>query len=84
MTQTSPKVKRTALIQLVVAGLAFTGAVASWLAAGSREKVPPIMEGQPEMTTMVYYPPLVLLALVLLATAGVLAVLGVARLRARR
>ncbi len=76
--------RRTALIQLVLAGLALVGAVASWLAAGSREKVPPILEGQPEMTTMVYYPPLIVLALVLLTAAGVLAVLGVARLRASR
>lgn len=76
--------KRTALIQLVLAGLALVGAVVSWLAAGSREKVPPILEGQPEMTTMVYYPPLIVLALALLTAAGVLAVLGVARLRASR
>lgn len=76
--------KRTALIQLVLAGLALVGAVWSWLAAGSREKVPPILAGQPEMTTMVYYPPLIVLALVLLTASGVLAVLGVARLRASR
>ena len=76
--------KRVALIQLVVAGLALVGAIASWLAAGSTEKVPPILEGQPEMTTVVYYPPLVLLALAQLTAAGVLAVLGVAKLRASR
>lgn len=73
--------KRTALVQLVIAALALAGAVLSWLAAGSRERVPPIMDGQPEMSTVVYYPPLLVLALGLLILAGVLAVLGTARLR---
>lgn len=76
--------KRTALVQLVVAALALAGAVASWLAAGSREQVPPIMDGQPSLSTMVYYPPLLVLALAFLAAAGVLAVLGISRLRRTR
>jgi hypothetical protein len=77
-------VKRTALVQLVTAVLALAGAVWSWLAAGSQEQVPPILDGEPSMSTVVYYPPLIVLALVLLAAAGVLAVLGVARLRRSR
>jgi len=77
-------VRRTALVQLVIAAMALGGAVASWLAAGSTEQVPPIMDGQPTMSTTVYYPPLLVLALVLLTAAGVLAVLGVARLRRSR
>ncbi|WNG84750.1 hypothetical protein C6A86_003545 [Mycobacterium sp. ITM-2016-00316] len=56
----------------------------SWLAAGSREQVPPIMDGQPTVSTVVYYPPLIVLALVLLTAAGVLTVLGIARLRRSR
>ena len=76
--------KRTALIQLVTAAAALAGAVWSWLAAGSHEQVPPILDGQPTMTTVVYYPPLIVLALLLLTAAGVLAVLGVTRLRAHR
>jgi len=77
-------VRRTVLVQLVAAGLALTGAVASWLAAGSPEQVPPIMDGQPSLSTVVYDPPLVVLALVLLAAAGVLAVLGIAGWRRSR
>lgn len=76
--------KRAALIQLLLAGLALAGAVTSWLAAGSREQVPPIMDGQPSLSTTVYYPPLLVLALALLTAAGVLAVLGIARLRRSR
>lgn len=73
--------RRTALVQLVLAAAALAGAVASWLAAGSPEQVPPIMDGQPTLSTTVYYAPLVVLALALLTAAGVLAVLGIARWR---
>ncbi|MDO0973015.1 hypothetical protein [Mycolicibacterium frederiksbergense] len=76
--------RRTALVQLVVAALALAGAVTSWLAAGSREQVPPIMDGQPTLSTVVYSPPLIVLALFLLTVAGVLAVLGIARWRRSR
>ncbi|MCF6386438.1 hypothetical protein L2K20_05600 [Mycobacterium sp. MBM] len=76
--------RRSAVVQLVFAGLALAGAVTSWLAAGSREQVPPIMDGQPTLSTMVYSPPLVVLALALLTAAGVLTVLGVARWRRSR
>ena len=76
--------RRTALVQLAVAVLALAGAVTSWLAAGSREQVPPIMDGHPTLSTVVYYPPLIVLALFLLTVAGVLAVLGIARLRRSR
>ena len=76
--------RRTALVQLVLAAVALAGAVASWLAAGSPEQVPPIMDGQPTLSTTVYYAPLLVLALALLTAAGVLAVLGVVRLRRSR
>lgn len=76
--------RRAGFVQLVVAVLALVGSVWSWLAAGSQEQVPPITDGQPAMTSVVYYPPLVVLALFLLTVAGVLAVLGVARLRRSR
>ncbi|WP_442928767.1 hypothetical protein [Mycobacterium sp. Root265] len=75
---------RTALVQLVLAAAALAGAVASWLAAGSPEQVPPIMDGQPTLSTTVYYAPLVVLALALLTAAGVLAVLGFAGVRRAR
>lgn len=76
--------RRTVLAQLVAAVLALAGSVWCWLAAGSREQIPPIMAGQPEMSTVVYSPPLLVLALALLTAAGVLAVLGAARLRRTR
>lgn len=76
--------RRTALVQLVIAALALAGAVTSWLAAGSPEQVPPIADGQPTMSTMVYDAPLLVLALALLTAAGVLAVLGISRLRRYR
>jgi hypothetical protein len=77
-------VRRTALVQLVLAAAALAGAVVSWLAAGSPEQVPPIMDGQPTLSTTVYYAPLLVLALGLLTAAGVLGVLGFARLRGSR
>lgn len=76
--------RRTALVQLVLAAAALAGAVAGWLAAGSPEQVPPIMDGQPTLSTTVYYAPLLVLALALLTAAGVLAVLGITRLRRSR
>lgn len=76
--------RRTALVQLVVAAVALVGAVVSWLAAGSPEQVPPIMDGQPTLSTTVYDAPLIVLALALLTAAGVLAVLGIARWRRGR
>lgn len=76
--------KRTPVVQLLAAALASVGAVLSWLAAGSHEQVPPVLEGQPTMTTVVYYPPLIVLALLLLTVSGVLAVLGFAGWRRHR
>ena len=39
------------------------------------------MAGEPRTTSVVYYPPLLVVMLVLATVAGVLAVVGVARLR---
>ncbi|MGW0161959.1 hypothetical protein ACWDUN_21875 [Mycobacterium sp. NPDC003323] len=76
--------RRTAVIQLAVAVVALIGSVLSWLAARSTEQLPPVLDGEPSMTTVIYYPPLIVLALALVTVAGVLAVLGIARLRASR
>jgi hypothetical protein len=46
--------------------------------------VAPIADGQPSTTSVIYDPQLLLLTLVLLTTAGVLAVVGGARLRRLR
>jgi len=74
-------VKVRAVIQLVLALAAAVGCVLSWLAGVTTVEVPPIIEGEPMTTSVVYSAPLLSLALLLATVAGVLAVLGVARLR---
>ena len=73
--------RRLGLAQLVVAAAALVGAVLSWLASASIAVVPPVVDGEPALSSTVYDPSLVLLALVLGAVAGTAAVAGVARLR---
>lgn len=79
----APVVKgpRGAVIELVLALAAAIGCVLSWLASVTTVEVPPIIEGEPPTTSLVYSPPLLTLSLLLATVAGVLAVLGVARLR---
>ncbi len=74
---------RRATVELVVAVLAAVGCVLSWLAARTAVTVAPVIEGEPATTSLVYYAPLLTLALLLATVAGVLTVLGVARLRRR-
>ncbi|MCV7356769.1 hypothetical protein [Mycolicibacterium fluoranthenivorans] len=74
---------RRALVELVLAFVALVGCVLSWQAAGETAQAAPITDGEPSTTSVVYYPPLIVLALVLATAAGVLAVLGIARLRRR-
>jgi hypothetical protein len=78
------KGRRGAIIELVLAVAAAIGGVLSWLAAATTVEVPPIIEGEPLTTSWVYSPPLLTLSLLLATAAGVLAVLGVARLRRAR
>jgi hypothetical protein len=73
----------TARIELVVAVLAAVGSVLSWLAASTTVVVAPVLDGEPQTASVVYSPPLLVLALFLATAAGVLAVLGIARLRRR-
>lgn len=73
--------KVRAVIGLVLAVAAAVGSVLSWLAAATTVEVPPIIEGEPMTMSVVYSAPLLSLALLLATVAGVLAVLGVARLR---
>lgn len=72
-----------ARIELLVAVIAAVGCVLSWLAASSTVAVAPVIEGEPQTTSVVYSPPLLVLSLVLATVAGVLAVLGIAGLRRR-
>jgi hypothetical protein len=70
-----------ARIELLLAVAAAVGCVLSWWAASSTVVVAPVLDGEPQTTSVVYSPPLLALSLVLATVAGVLAVLGVARLR---
>jgi NO-binding membrane sensor protein with MHYT domain len=73
-----------ALVELVLAFAALVGAGVSWSHARHTVGVAPIADGQPFTTSLVYEPKLLLLTMVLVTTAGVLAVVGTARLRRER
>lgn len=70
--------------QLVLAAVAAAGALRAWLAVKSLVDVAPVTEGQPGTVSVVYDPPMMVLAMVLGTAAGVLTVLGVAGLVRRR
>jgi NO-binding membrane sensor protein with MHYT domain len=73
-----------ALVELALACAALVGGGVSWAHARHTVRVAPIAEGQPFTTSLVYDPQQLLLSLVLVTIAGVLAVVGIARLRRRR
>lgn len=73
-----------AVVELVAAVAALAGSGISWVRSHHAVAVAPIAEGQPFTTSVVYDPQLLLLTLVLLTSAGVLAVVGAARLRRGR
>ncbi|MDT5203331.1 MAG: hypothetical protein QOE52_5627 [Mycobacterium sp.] len=70
-----------AVVELVVAAAAAVGCAVSWSAVRSTVAVAPVIAGQPVTTSVVYDPPLLLLTLLLATAAGMLAVVGTARLR---
>ena len=76
--------RRRAVIELVLGVLAAVGCVVSWLQSRSTVEVAPIADGQPATTSVTYYAPLLVAALVLATVAGVMVVIGVARLRRGR
>lgn len=77
--------RRRAIVELALAVIAAVGCVVAWLQSRSVVEVAPITDGEPTTTSVTYYAPLLVLALVLATVAGVLVVVGVARLqRARR
>lgn len=73
-----------ALVELAVAVAALAGSGINWTRSHHTVAVAPIAEGQPFTTSVVYDPQLLLLTLVLLTSAGVLVVVGAARLRRAR
>jgi len=72
------------IVQLILAAAAAAGAVLAWLSVKSLVDVAPVADGQPATVSVVYNPPLMVLAWLLGTTAGVLIVLGVAGLRRGR
>ena len=70
-----------ARIELVLAVVAAVGCVLCWLAASSTVVVAPVLDGEPQTTSVQFSPPMLVLALLLATVAGVLGVLGVARSR---
>jgi hypothetical protein len=75
--------KSRATVELVLAAVAATGSVVSWLAAGTTVAVTPVLATEPSKTSVVYAPTMIALAFLLATVAGVLVVVGVARLRRR-
>lgn len=72
-----------AAVELALAVVAAVGCVLSWLAASTTVMVAPVLDGEPATSSVVYSAPLLGLSLLLATVAGVLAVLGIARLRRR-
>ena len=72
-----------AVVDLLVAAGAAVGSVQSWLAASTTVAVAPVLPGEPSTTSVIHSAPLLVLSLLLATIAGVLAVLGIARLRRR-
>jgi hypothetical protein len=75
--------QRRAVVELTVAVLAAVGAVLSWFGAQTTVTVAPILPGEPQTTSVAYSPPMLVLMLLLATVAGVMAVVGIARLRRR-
>jgi hypothetical protein len=70
-----------AVLELLLACAAVVGCAASWSAVRSTVTVAPVLKDQPLTFSVVYDPSMLLVTLLLAALAGMLAVVGVARLR---
>lgn len=73
--------RRRATLELVLAVVAAAGAVLSWFGAQSLVTVAPVLPDEPQTTSVAYSPPMLVLVLLLATVAGVLTVVGIARLR---
>jgi hypothetical protein len=69
------------IVELVLACAAAAGCAISWSGVRSTVAVAPVAHGQPVTTSVVYDPALLVLTLLLATAGGMLAVIGVARLR---
>ncbi len=70
-----------AVVELLLACAAAVGCAASWSAVRTAVAVAPILKDQPATTSVTYDPSMLLVTLLLAAVAGMLAVVGIARLR---
>ena len=73
-----------AVVELALAVVAAVGCAMSWLQVRYLVLVAPVIDGEPATTSVTYHPRMLLLAWVLATAAGVLAVVGAARLRRAR
>jgi len=72
--------KPRATLELLLTVILAAGAVWCWFGAQSSVTVAPILPNEPQTTSVVYSPPLLVLMLLLATVAGILAVDGFARL----
>lgn len=73
-----------ALVELALAAAAAAGCAMSWLQVRYLVLVAPVIDSEPATTSVTYQPRMLLLAWALATAAGVLAVVGTARLRRAR
>jgi len=73
-----------AIAELILAGAAAVGCAVSWLNVRYLVLVAPVIDGEPATASVTYHPRMLLLVLLLATAAGVLAVVGAARLRRAR
>ncbi len=70
-----------AVVELLVALAAAVGCATAWSAVRSTVAVAPVLKDHPVTMSVVYDPSMLLVTLLLAALAGMLAVVGIARLR---
>lgn len=73
-----------AIVEVTLAGAAALGCAVSWGRVRYPVLVAPVTDGEPATTSMAYHPSMLLLVWVLATAAGVLAVVGAARLQRLR
>jgi hypothetical protein len=69
------------VVELLLACAAAAGCAFSWSAVRATVAVAPVLKDQPATSSVIYDPSMLLVTLLLAAAAGMLAVIGIARLR---
>ncbi len=73
--------RRRGILEVVLAVAAAVGSALIWAHSHRAVAVEPIADGQPGTVSTVYDPQLLMLTLLLATAAGILAIVGVARIR---